>query len=107
MKLRFLTKAPIHKRFDYIPMYYDERKERLELKKKEYARMKDETLSASDRKDILRRNMQATWVRSKNATAQRKQANFRVLILIALILILGYFLLNGVDEVDNVVKKLW
>lgn len=107
MKLRFLTKTPIHKRFDYIPMYYDERKERLDLKKKEYARLSDEELSTADRKAILRQNMQDTWVRSKNATEQRKQANFRVFILIVILLSLGYFVLNSVDEVDTVVKKLW
>lgn len=107
MKFRFLTKTIQHKRFNYSPMYYDERKERLELKKKEFGRLQDENLSEKDRKDILRRNMQDSWGRSKKLSQQKQSANLRVVLLIALILIIGYYFFSGVDEVDTVVKKLW
>jgi hypothetical protein len=88
-------------------MYYDERKERLELKKKEFQQLKDGNVSDRDRKEILRRNMQATWSRSKNTSKQKKSANIRVILLIIIIVAVGYYFLNGVDQVDNVVKKLW
>ncbi len=88
-------------------MYYDERKERLELKKKEFDKLSDESLSSEERKSILRSNMQQTWVRSQQAQKQKHSSNLRVLILIGVLLALGYFIFNGVNEVDTVVKKLW
>lgn len=88
-------------------MYYDERKERLELKKKEIEAMESQNLSEEDRKRILRSNMQSTWTRSQNTHKQKQSANLRVLLLIGVLLALGYFIFNGVNEVDTVVKKLW
>jgi|TARA_R110000737_G_scaffold161270_1_gene189138 sensor domain CHASE-containing protein len=107
MKFQFLNKTFKNKRFDYSPMYYDERKERLELKKKEFDKLSDESLSSEERKSILRSNMQQTWVRSQQAQKQKHSSNLRVLILIGVLLALGYFIFNGVNEVDTVVKKLW
>lgn len=107
MKFQFLSKTAQHKRFDFSPMYYDERKERLELKKKEFKVLENEELSADDRKSILRNNMQNTWTRSKQFNKQKQSANYRVLLLIGILLALGYFIFNGVNEVDTVVKKLW
>ncbi|MBU2020487.1 MAG: hypothetical protein KJ941_12645 [Bacteroidetes bacterium] len=107
MKFRFLTKTVQNKKFDYSPMYYDERKERLELKKREFERIQKGDISDQERKEILRRNMQASWTRSKNTSKQKQSANYRVILLIIIILAVGYFFLDGMDEVDNVVKKLW
>ncbi len=107
MKFHFLSKTNQHKRFRYQSMYYDERKERLELKKKEYAQLNNEALSAEERRSVLRGNLQQSWSRQKAAQSQRKTSNIRILILIGIMLSLGYLIFNGVDEVDTVVKKLW
>lgn len=106
MQFRFLNKTFKNKRFDFSPMYYDERKERLELKKSQFENLNREDLSEEDRRKILRHNMSETWNRGKNAEKQRSSSNMRVLFLIALILALGYFIFNGLDEVDVVVKKI-
>ena len=45
MQFTFFNKKVQHKRFDYSPMYYDERKERLELKKAEYSKLANENLN--------------------------------------------------------------
>jgi hypothetical protein len=107
MKFQFLNKTFKNKQFDYAPRYYDERKERLALKKKQFEKLEDNSLSAEERKTILRSNMQNTWLRSQNSQKQRQNSNFRVLLLIGIILVLGYFIFNGINEVDTVVKKLW
>jgi hypothetical protein len=107
MKFQFLNKTFKNKRFDYSPMYYDERKERLKLKKKEFEKLEDAKLSAEDRKSILRTNMKNTWSRSQNTQKQKQSSNIRVLLLVAILLALGYFIFNGINEVDTVVKKLW
>ena len=106
MQFRFLNKSFQAKKFNYSPMYYDERKERLELKKAQYEKITSGDLSEEDRKKLLRQAMHETWDRTKHAQQQRYSANIRTLFLIALIVILGYFILNGLDDVDTVVKKL-
>lgn len=106
MEFRFLNKKMRHKRFDYSPMYYDERKERLDLKKAEYEKLDNEELSSEDRQAILRQNMQNTWSRSQHASKAKSTSNIRIVILIAIILVLGYFIFSGLDEVDVVVKKI-
>jgi hypothetical protein len=50
--------------------------------------------------------MSESWTRGSNAEKQRSSANLRVFLLIILIVILGYFIFNGLDDVDVVVKKI-
>ena len=91
MKFKFLANTIKNKRFDYAPRHYDERKERLVLKKKEFDRLENEDLSHEDRQKILRRNMQESWSRTANTQNQRSTSNFRVLLLIVILLVLGNF----------------
>lgn len=88
-------------------MYYDERKERLERKKEQYRKIDDNTLSESEKREMFRENLREGFSRAQYRQTQKRSSNIRVLILIALILALGYFIFNGVNEVDTVVKKLW
>lgn len=87
-------------------MHYDERKERLDLKKAQFESLKREDLTEEERRKILRQNMSESWSRGSNVEKQRSSANLRVFLLIILILILGYFIFNGLDDVDVVVKKI-
>lgn len=88
-------------------MYYDERKERLERKKEQYQKLDDNTLSETEKREMFRENLREGFSRAQYRQTQKRSSNIRVLILIALILALGYFIFNGVNEVDTVVKKLW
>lgn len=107
MKLRFLNKTIENKRFNYTPMYYDEQKEYLELKKAQYRDLPEDEKGDELRKSILRNELQTGWSRVQHATAERKASNVRILLLIGIIVGLGYFILFGLDEVDVVVEKLW
>ena len=107
MKLRFLNKTIQHQRYQYNPRYYDERKERLNVKKKQYEELNQSDVSDEKRKEIFRDNIQGEWNRAQYRQNQQRTSNYRVLLLIGIILVLGYFIFNGVDEVDTVVKKLW
>jgi len=106
MQFKFLNKTFKPKQFNYSPMYYDERKERLELKKAQFERLSDEELSDEERRNMLRQSMHETWDRSKHAQQQRYSSNMRTIILLVVIVVLGYFIFNGLDDVDTVVKKL-
>jgi hypothetical protein len=107
MKLQFLNKTIKHRKFQFMPRFYDERKELLQQKVTQYEAMENGELSPDQRKTILRRNLNETWSRSQHASKQKSSANIRVIILIILIVGLGYFIFNGVDDVDTVVNKLW
>lgn len=88
-------------------MYYDERKERLEKKKELYRKMHEGELSTDERREMFKDNLKENWSRADVRKSQHRNANLRVLLLILIILTLGYFIFNGVDEVDTVVKNLW
>ncbi|TNF00678.1 MAG: hypothetical protein EP322_00980 [Bacteroidetes bacterium] len=107
MKIKFLNKVTEPKRFRYTPMYYDERKERIEERKAHYKSTEDGTLSEEDRINALRANLRSEWSRTEVRQSHFRSSNIRILILIGILLALGYFIFNGVDEVDTVVHKLW
>lgn len=107
MKINFLNKTRPSRSFGYTPMYYDDRKERLEQKKKLYSDSADGGFSESDRAAHFKANLKENWSRSQARKDHQKGANMRTMILIALILILGYFIFSGVDTVDTVVTKIW
>jgi len=88
-------------------MYYDERKERLDRKREQYQKLEDNTISDDERRELFRENLKEGFSRAHYRQTQQRSSNIRVLILIGLILVLGYFVFNGVNEVDTVVKKLW
>jgi hypothetical protein len=106
MKFKFLANNLKNKRFDYAPMHFDERKERLELKKKQFERLDNPDLHEDDRRKILRQNLQDSWSRTSYVKNQRSASNFRILLLIIVFLVLGYFVFNGIGDVETVVKKL-
>lgn len=104
MAFSFTSKSAKNKRFNYVPRYYDERKERLELKKKAF--LEEEKSTGGQRKELLRDAIHQSWNRSKHVSKQKQSANLRIVILILLILVLGYFVFNGLDDVDQVIKSV-
>lgn len=106
MQIKFLNKKANYKKFNYSPRYYDERKERLELKKAQFNRITDENIPDEERHALLRTHMKENWSRAQHAQQQKSTSNVRILLLIAALLVLGYFVFNGLDDVDVVVKKL-
>ncbi len=104
MAFKFFNVKAQNKRFSYLPRYYDERKERLAVKKKQFEDV--ENLSEEDRKNFLKEQFRDSW--SLGSTRQQAiyQANFRILILIAFLLILGYFVFNGIEGIQSVIHKI-
>ncbi len=107
MKIKFLNKTTQPKQFRYTPMYYDERKERIEEKKEYYRKLDEGDESDADRVNAFRSNLRNEWTRTEVRQSHFRASNLRILLLIGILLALGYFIFNGVDEVDTVVHKLW
>lgn len=108
MKFRFLnSKLSEPQRFEYRPRYYDERKERLERKKAMYRSAEEGTLTEEERRSMLKENIRDNWARGHHRQNQLRWANFRVLILVAVLLALGYFVFFGLDSVDKIVENIF
>jgi len=107
MKFKFLNNTLQNRKFDYNPRYYDERKERLEHRKAQFDRLESGEMSAEERRAILRESMRNEWTRADYRQRQQRSSNIRILILVAIILVLGYFLFYGVEQVNTVVERLW
>lgn len=104
MAFKFFNIKAQNKRFSYLPRYYDERKERLALKKKQFEDAKN--LSDEERKAFLREQFRDSWSLGRTRQQANYQANFRTLILIAFLLILGYFVFNGIEGIQSVIHKI-
>lgn len=107
MRIKFLKNTITNKQFNYSPIYYDERKEKLEQKKAFYRRVENGELTDEERRNQLRNNLKSTFGRAEYRQKATSTSNLRVFVLIFLLFALGYFIFNGVDQVDTVVEKLW
>lgn len=107
MRIKFLNNTLKNRQYDYTPRYYDERKEQLDGKKKLYDRLHNNELTSEDRRQMLRESMSRSWSNSDYKRRETQKYNIRILILVLVLCALMYFILYGVDEVDNIVKKLW
>jgi len=107
MKFKFLNNTLQNRRFDYQPRYYDERKERLERKKKQYERVKSGELTPEERREMLRESMRGEWERADYRQRQRSTSNIRMFILVLILAGLCYLLFFGADQVDTIVERLW
>lgn len=107
MKFKFLNNTLQNRKFDYNPRYYDERKERLQKRRHQFERMESGEMSDEERRDMLRESMRGEWQRADYRQQQQKAANIRIIILVAVLFALGYFLFYGVDQVDVIVERLW
>lgn len=104
MAMKLFNTPSRYKRFSFYTRFYDERKERLELKKKQYEDLENAT--EEERKAIFREQMRDSWAMGKEREGAKLQSNIRILILIAIILILGYFVFNGLEQIESVVFRI-
>ncbi len=107
MKFRFLNNTLSNKRFGYNPRYYDERKEELERKRAYYEKMSNGEVNDQERRDMFRENLKSGLSRGDYRQTQNRSSNLRVVLLIVVLIALGYFVFNGIDRVDTVVKKVF
>jgi|TARA_B100000767_G_scaffold70312_1_gene66934 hypothetical protein len=101
--LKFLNSNIKPKKFGYFPRYYDARREKTDLKKKLYS---GEKLSEDERVKLMREKMEEQKQENRVSKNSVYSQNTRTLVLLSVIIVLGYFLLNGLDEIDQVIFKL-
>lgn len=96
-----LFKLPNHHRtFNFVPRYYDERKERTKRKMEEYKRMaanQSESEYEQKRREInFRSETQSKWGNSE-FKSQSMRANVRLIIILGIVLFGFYYLFVALD----------
>lgn len=95
-----------HKSFEYVPRYYDPKKEAL---KKKIQQAKKENLVDENgkyaREISFRQKTEDRWGNS-DYKAQHLKANIRLAIILSVIIFAFYFLFKGLDIVGPVLDSL-
>lgn len=100
-----------NRRFEYIPRYYDERKETLQKKIKQ-AQIEKEHLDKGDLERVInfREQMNDSWRNGDEVKSQRFRSNIRLIIILGVIIIAFYYLFLGLDVgaegIDENIDKL-
>jgi hypothetical protein len=91
MRITFF-KTPRPKEFNYIPRYYDERKEEMEERKKRI----EQELGLNKGKDYKHGITRGAMTRRMTERRKSNRSSvIRLLVIIAILLILTYYLLSG------------
>lgn len=93
-KIRFM-KVNRHRRFNFTPRFYDERKERIDKLREAYHG--DTDSSPEERQLQLRERIQSNWSTNKSYSKKSKAANLRLIIILAVLLLIVYLILGNVD----------
>ncbi len=93
-RIRFM-KVNRHKRFNFTPRYYDERKDRIERLKEAYSENTEKT--PEEQQLQLRERIQSNWNSSKSYSNKAKAANLRLIIILAALILVAYIILGNVD----------
>ena len=104
MKLKFFSKVNTHKRFNFTPRIYDERRERIEAMVSKYKDEQD--ISDNQRKENLKLSISDTWGRGDFRRKQTKSYNIRIIIIVLLITLGIYLIFNNTSGSEVIVHKL-
>ena len=103
MKLPRFIKIPQYNRFDYKPLYYDERKERLEAKIKEAQNQKEG--KKGDFKPDFKSKFESRFSRDITAK-QKKAASIRLAVIIFFLAVITYIILDRAEILSYMFEVL-
>ena len=105
-RIQFI-KVNRHKRYDYTPRYYDERKERLETLKKRYQEDENDVdVSSAEYRASIKQRIEQSWEMNSAQSSHARSANVRLIIILAALLLITYFILGYVDIFSGEVTTL-
>jgi len=105
MKYKFLNNRIKNKKFHYSPLFYDKRKEILEIKKSYYTKAKNNNINKEN--PFLRDSIKRNWNNKQTRKKSNTNYNIRILSLIIILLALVYFMFNGLGNINSIINKIW
>mgnify|MGYP007011822719 CR=1 FL=1 len=94
-----------HRRYDYAPRHYDERKERLKARIEQFQK-ENEASTHDERLITLRDKISDNWIRGEEYKKSIVQSNLRIVIILAVILALVFFVFNGLEIGGTYIEQL-
>ncbi len=94
-RIKFI-KVNQHKQYQYIPRYYDERKERITALKARYSEKTTDEVDAITHREQLRQRIAENWD-SQSSSAGSTSANLRLIFILILLLAGAYFVLDYME----------
>ena len=106
-RLSMFKLANKHKRFEYVPRYYDPRKEALEKKiKKAQAEAEGNNNNENIAREIkFKSTIEDRWG-DLNVKKQRSNSNLRLILILGIIIGIFYYLFIGIDAAGMMIEKL-
>lgn len=98
-----------NRQYGYEPRYYNEQKERLKARIEKYQRENENdsnTLDEKIRLEQLRDEISQNWVRGDEYKKSIFQSNIRLIIILAIILGLVYFIFSGLEIGGTYIEQL-
>ena len=95
-RIQFI-KVNRHKKYNYSPRYYDERKERLERLIEKYEEKEDVDKQSAEYRARMKQRIEQSWEMNSASASSARSANVRLIIILAALLLLTYFILDYVD----------
>ncbi len=102
MKFSGLGKVPKHRKFDYVPRYYDADKEELEKRLKRYSGDSDDK---SMMKDRITHGFKQGYLGDENyRKSLAKKSNLRLLYIVVILVLITYMFLTS-DKLSLMVEQ--
>lgn len=98
-RIQFI-KVNRHKRYDYTPRYYDERKERLDALVKKYQEEENDDnvdTSSAEYRARIKQRIEQDWNMNSAQASSARAANVRLIIILCALLLITYFILDYVE----------
>ena len=86
-----------HKRYGYVPRYYNERKERLNAMISQYEEDSEYEQDSAEYRAKIKQRMERSWNLNAEHSNQSRSANIRLIIILAALIAVTYFIFEYVD----------
>ena len=96
-RIQFI-KVNRHKKYNYTPRYYDERKERLQGLIDKYKESDEEIdKNSAEYRARMKQRIEQSWEMNSATASNARSANIRLIIILAALLLATYFILDYVE----------
>lgn len=95
-RIKFM-KVNSHKKYGYVPRYYNERKERLNAMISQYEDDGRYEPDSAEYRARMKQRMERSWNLNTEHAAQSRSANIRLIIILAALIAVTYFIFDYVD----------
>lgn len=95
-RIKFM-KVNSHKKYGYVPRYYDERKERLKAMISQYEDDGQFEQDSAEYRARMKQRMERNWNLNTEHSTQSRASNVRLIVILVALITVTYFIFDYVD----------